>query len=362
MGRDLAQRAEQQVQRQGEGKSLQAQLFEMEKQFQLAMPRGVEAVQLIRDVMTCMRQTPKLAMCDAPSILGAAMTCAQLGLRPGVGALGQAWILPFYDNKTRGQRAQLIIGYKGYVELGHRSDRIASLHSRIVYENDVFDIEYGAAEDKWVHKPCLDGPRGEAKLFYAVGRLANGGYSLTDPMTVADMEAHRDRFAMAKTREGKIVGPWVDHFDSMGKKTMLLRLMALMPKSTEIQRAIDNDGSVRVDLSHGAIDTPDHIDGEVIGDAVDEPIAQGGDGRPARETVQVSSTSQADDPRAEVRYVAQSDLPKLANIRKAERYDDAEAWADYVFAATGERVTDDSQLSFDGARKIIELFNEDGAK
>lgn len=270
MARDLAQRARQSVEQQANGKDLRQQLVRMQEQFQRAMPRGSEAIQLIRDVMTCMSQTPKLALCDAPSVLGAAMTCAQLGLRPGVGALGHAWILPFWDRKSGGQRAQLIIGYKGYVELGHRSDRIASLHSRIVYTNDRFSVKYGAAEDEWIHEPCLEGPRGEARLFYAVGRLANGGYSLTDPMTVVDMAAHRDRFAMARNREGKIVGPWVDHFDSMGQKTMLLRLMALMPKSTDIQRAMDNDGSVRMDLSEGAIDTPTHIDGEVIGDPVDE--------------------------------------------------------------------------------------------
>lgn len=360
MARDLAQRAEQAVAKKDEGKSLQAQLFEMERQFQLAMPKGVEAVQLIRDVMTCMRQTPKLALCDAPSILGAAMTCAQLGLRPGVGALGHAWILPFYDNKAKGQKAQLIIGYKGYVELGHRSDRIASLHSRIVYANDMFDIEYGAAEDKWVHRPNLDGPRGDAKLFYAVGRLANGGYSLTDPMTVADMQQHRDRFAMAKY-QGEVIGPWRDHFDSMGKKTMLLRLMALMPKSTEIQRAMDNDGSVRVDLSAGAIDTPTHIDGEVIGEAVDEPIESAAERRPARESVQVSSRGPVDEPPADVQMAGQSELAKLTNIRAAERYDEDEAWFDYIHAATGARVTSDGQLTYEQARIVIDLFNEEAS-
>ena len=277
MARDLATRAEQSVAQQEQGDarppSLQQQLVKMEAQFQRAMPRGAEAVQLIRDVMTCVSQTPKLATCEPRSILGAAMTCAQLGLRPGVGALGHAWILPFWDKKLElpngakgGNRAQLIIGYKGYVELGHRSDKIASLNSRIVYANDEFDVEYGAAADRWVHKPYFtigQNESGPARLFYAVGRLANGGYSLTDPMTVADMEKHRDKFAMAKY-QGKVIGPWADHFDAMAQKTMLLRLMALMPKSTEIQRAMDNDGAVRLDLAPDAIDTPTYVDGEVI--------------------------------------------------------------------------------------------------
>ncbi len=354
MARDLAKRAEQaSVQRQdGDGPSLQQQLLQMEVQFQRAMPRGTEAVQLIRDVMTCMRQTPKLAQCDAPSILGAAMTCAQLGLRPGVGALGHAWILPFWDKKTSGQRAQLIIGYKGYVELGHRSDRIASLHSRIVYSNDLFDIEYGAAEDKWIHKPFLDGPRGEARLFYAVGRLSNGGYSLTDPLTVADMETHRDRFAMAKS-QGKVIGPWADHFDAMGQKTMLLRLMALMPKSTEIQRAMDNDGAVRMDLSEGAIDTPTHIDGEVIDEPGDEPIE--------REVIEVASAPQAaspDEPASGARLLSANRVAAVISALVTDKYETTASQLEHLTNLLGHPVVAIEKLTAADADRVISILTE----
>lgn len=378
MAKDLAQRAEQAVQQRQRGdddESLQKQLVKMEAQFQRAMPKGGEAVQLIRDVMTCMSNTPKLALCEPKSVLGAAMTCAQLGLRPGVGALGHAWILPFWDSRLEvpgqrgrgGNRAQLIIGYKGYVELGHRSDQIASLHSRVVYSNDVFDIEYGAAEDKWIHKPCLDGPRGEARLFYAVGRLANGGYSLTDPMTVADMEAHRDKFAMAKNREGQVIGPWRDHFDAMAKKTMLLRLMALMPKSTELQRAMDNDGSVRVELSPDAIDTPEHIDGEVIGEAVDTPIEEP---TPEREVITVQATpargrrsaAQDAEPQTGEVLATPEQLAKLDNIRAAEKYDTDEEWFGFISDVAGVQATARNQITADEADRVIALFNEAAAQ
>ncbi|CPR79508.1 recombination protein RecT [Mycobacteroides abscessus] len=242
---------------------LPAQIRKMEQAFQLAMPRGTEAKQLIRDALTCLQTNPKLAECEQKSLLGALMTCAQLGLRPGVGALGHAYLLPFWDGKTRGQKAQLVIGYQGYVELAHRSGRIASIHARTVYSNDEFYIEYGASEDKWVHRPCIDGSRGEPRLFYAVGRTIEGGYSITDPMTVADMEAYRDKHATARNREGKIFGPWVDHFEAMAHKTMVRKLMKLLPKSTEIVRAMAQDDGIRVDLGASAIDDkPDYIDGE----------------------------------------------------------------------------------------------------
>jgi recombination protein RecT len=63
------------------------------------------------------------------------------------------------------------------------------------------------------------------------------------------VEKHRDRFASAKNREGKIFGPWVDDFDSMALKTMVRMLAKWMPKSTEFAAAISADEGVRVDLS-----------------------------------------------------------------------------------------------------------------
>ena len=43
------------------GLTLQTQIREMESQFALAMPKGLEAAQLVRDALTCLRQTPNLA-------------------------------------------------------------------------------------------------------------------------------------------------------------------------------------------------------------------------------------------------------------------------------------------------------------
>lgn len=277
MGRDLAQRTQQRVAERTDNapaereKSIYDDVRDMEKQFALAMPKGAEATQLVRDAITCIRATPKLLECERMSVLGSLMTCAQLGLRPGVGVLGHAYLLPFWDGKSRSHKAQLVIGYQGYVELAYRSGKVKSIAARTVYTNDVFEIEYGAAEDRWVHKPCIDGPRGEPRLFYAVGRTVDGGYYLTDPMTVADMERYRDKHATARRKDGVIFGPWVDHFEGMAQKTMVRKLMKLMPKSTELVRAIAQDDGVRLNVSPDAVDRepvfvepePEPVDAEV---------------------------------------------------------------------------------------------------
>lgn len=228
----------------------------MEHQFALAAPKGVEAAQIVRDVLTAISRTPKLADCVPASVLGGAMTCAQLGLRLGVGGLDHAWLLPFWDSRfewvdetgrtRRGANvAQLIIGYKGLSELAQRSGRIESLSMRTVHANDHFEYEYGINETL-VHRPA-QGDRGEVTHYYAVARYLPSGHSF-EVMTKAEAEHHRDRFAMAKKRDGSIVGPWRDHFDAMALKTAVRRLSKLMPKATDLAMAMHADETVRVNL------------------------------------------------------------------------------------------------------------------
>lgn len=230
-------------------KTLAQQIKAMTPDFQLAMPKGAEATQLVRDALTCMRNTRDLAKCDAQSVLGALMTIAQLGLRPAV--LGHAWPLPYWDRHANdgkgGYRAQVIIGYQGYIDLAYRSDRVRSIVARTVYERDSFHIAYYADADELIHRPYTDGPRGEATKYYAVARLNGDAYILTDPMSRQEMEAHRDKYA-PRNKQKEIVGPWVNHFGAMALKTMILRLKT-MPRSTEMATALAVDNGVRLDLN-----------------------------------------------------------------------------------------------------------------
>jgi recombination protein RecT len=236
----------------------------MEAQFQLAMPRGAEATQLVRDALTALRTNPKLGECEQASVLGSLMTCAQLGLRPGV--LGHAWLLPFWDKKARIHKSQLVIGYQGLIELAHRSGQIKSLIARTVYANDEFDVDYGIA-DTLVHKPALFGDRGEPIAYYAVAKFVSGGYAFM-VITHTEMLAYRDRHATARTREGKVFGPWVDHFEGMAHKTCVRQLAKYMPKSTELAVAIAADEGVRIDLTPttGPEEATEHpvYEGEVV--------------------------------------------------------------------------------------------------
>lgn len=244
---------------------LKDNIRKLEDQFQMAMPKGVEAKQLVRDALTIISANPKLLECQPASVYGSLMTCAQLGLRPGV--LGQAWILPM---RIKGQlKGQLIVGYQGFIALAHRSKDIASISARIVYERDIFDYEFGL-EDRLVHKPTMGKDRGDAIAYYCIIKTQSGG-TLWDVLSRNDAEAHRDKFAMAKTQNG-LVGPWKDHFDAMALKTVILRVLKLAPRSTDLMAAMAADESFRLDTNPTADlvdvsvreDDANIVDGELV--------------------------------------------------------------------------------------------------
>lgn len=252
MASDIANRAQQNLAKADKAQTPRQLIESMIPQFQMAMPKGVEATQLARDAMSVLSANPTLSRLNDPtSFLGALMTCAQLGLRPGVGALGQAYIIPFKG------KAQFILGYQGMIELANRSGQIAAISAHAVHENDEFSLEYGI-EDKLIHRPQIKGPRGAVYGYYAVGKRTNGGYSFVY-MSKEECEAHRDKFALSQN------GPWKAHFDQMALKTVIRKLFTFLPRSTEIQNAIVSDSTTRVDIRPDA-DLAEVVEHDVIVD------------------------------------------------------------------------------------------------
>lgn len=261
----------------------------MKEQFAMAMPKGAEAEQLVRDAITAVRTTKNLDRCDSQSVLGALMTTAQLGLRPNV--MGQAFVLPFWDSNFQtvdesgrprkgGYRAQFVPGYKGLVQLAYRHPLVTTVIGRTVRDGDHFDVDFGLA-DKLEHKPALDPDAvpGEDTHYYAMWK-GDGGHGFW-VMTRGEARAYRDKYA-SRNKEGKIVGPWAtdDGFPGMAIKSCLRQLSKWMPASTELVAAVAADGQVRTDLTPDALPTdPDVIDGHVVDDTAehheDEPAGAG---------------------------------------------------------------------------------------
>lgn len=252
MAGNLAQRVKQQnnqqvQQRQPQSNTLEQQVKAMEAQFKLAMPRGADAAQLVRDSITVLRQNPKLMQCDPGSFLGALMQCAQLGLRPGIGALQQAHVLPFWNARERRFDAQFIIGYQGMLDLANRSGEIDYVTAQMVCRNDEFIPDPMTGKNR--HSYPVTGTRGDVIGYYCVFYRKGSDRGQMLYMSKEDMENHRDLHAKAKKKDGTIFGPWADNFDAMALKTTIRLNFKYMPKSTQIENALVADESVRYDLT-----------------------------------------------------------------------------------------------------------------
>lgn len=249
-----------------------------------ALPRHLNPERLARIALTEVRRTPLLAECTTASLGGALMTCAQLGLEPGVG--GEAYLLPFKNSRENTYEVQLIIGYQGMAKLFWQSPLAKSLDAQAVFPEDEFEYEYGLTP-KLRHVPSLDRPSSsQAKCYYAVATTTSGGSAFV-VLSRADVERFRKR------GRGGDRGPWVSDYDAMAKKTCIRQLFKLIPKQAELALAVANDETVRIDYRNDlAAITPVHvseidpaetdiIDPPAAGGAVDEP-----EGREVRRTLE----------------------------------------------------------------------------
>jgi recombination protein RecT len=203
-------------------------------QMALALPKTLTADRLIRIVLTECRKTPELRRCNQASFFGAVLQCAQLGLEPG-SALGHCYLLPYGNGKAKDglPNCQLIIGYRGMIDLARRSGQIVSINAYCVHEKDEFIYELGLHPDI-KHRPSAMANRGPVTFVYAVAQLQGGGVQF-EVMSRAEIEAVRSQ-SKAGTR-----GPWVTHWEEMARKTVVRRLFKYLPVSTEALRAVEVD-------------------------------------------------------------------------------------------------------------------------
>ena len=237
------------------------------------MPKSMTPDRLTRIVMTECRKTPALLKCAPESFYGAVLQCAALGLEPG-SALGHCYLLPFGNGKDRNGRpnAQLIIGYRGMIDLARRSGQIISLQAWTVHAQDTFNYQLGLEPDIQ-HVPASTADRGPVTHVYAVAKLKGGGIQF-EVMSRAEIEKVRS------TSKAGNSGPWASHWDEMAKKTVIRRLFKYLPVSIEAVRAVEIDE--KTDRGEATTDQ-DFLDAEFIekGDFNDAPQIEAAPEEPA---------------------------------------------------------------------------------
>lgn len=199
---------------------------QFKKQLALAVPKHLSADRMARIAATEVRKTPALLNTTPASFLGAVMQSAQLGLEPG-SALGQAYLVPY------GNQCQLILGYRGMIDLARRSGQVLSLSAFAVHEGDDFNYQLGLHPDIH-HVPSCEADRVKKPItfVYAVATLRGGGYQF-EVMSRAEVEAVK---AKAKSKN-----VWNSYFEQMALKTVIRRLFKYLPVSIEALQVANVD-------------------------------------------------------------------------------------------------------------------------
>ncbi len=307
--------------------------------FQQIVPRHLNPDRLLRVMAHACYKVPKLYDCEPVTLLGAMMAAASLGLEPNT-PLGHAYLIPFESRRKvkdpKGGRdrwetkvdVQLIIGYRGYIDLARRSGSLVSIHADVVYKGDEFSFEYGS-DMHLRHRPkgLRDGRTPE--WAYAHAKLADGqAFEVLPYPQVLKIRDNSQgyRAALAAREAAKEPGqewkrktwdtsPWVAFEHEMAVKTMVRQVAKWLPMSLEFANAAALDSmseAGRVDFGAIAQDPEGAlIDVETV--TRDAPAAE-----PEQESAQEDTGQQQAEKPAQAEADAQETTEEGRQAAQAE--------------------------------------------
>lgn len=207
------------------------------------LPKHMTPERMARVAITAITRNPKLADCDQASFFRCLMDLSAWGLEPDG---RRAHLIPFNNTKTRTVECQLILDYKGIVELCYRSGVVESIHADVIREGDLFGYDMGAITRHVPHWLRTDDekPEESGKVIGAYCTIQlKGGVIKTEVMPKVDIEAIRARSRASGS------GPWTTDWNEMAKKTVFRRASKWIPLSAEIRDVVDYDDDT-LDLEH----------------------------------------------------------------------------------------------------------------
>lgn len=227
--------------------SVENQIMQMKTEFARAIGGATpqeqqrRAERFARVCVTAFRQNPELQKSSPASILGAMMTCAQLGLEPNTPS-GLAYLIPRWNGKLRSMECQFQVGYRGLLELMYRSGAIASINADVVYRQEIeaglFTYTSGIRPSIEHRIDLLDGSARTGNPQDIVAAYACAVLKSGEP--VIRVVPRRD-IDKAMAMSGGKSGPsavWKSHYAEMAIKTAIHRLAKWLP-TTRVDEAME---------------------------------------------------------------------------------------------------------------------------
>lgn len=167
-----------------------------------------------------MSAEPKFNKCTEESVQQALMSASMIGLSLSP-QLQHLYLIP------RGNKATLLVSYKGMMEVVNRDGHVVSVKSKVVYGNEAFEYIEGTTTEIR-HKIIADAKkRGPMVGAYCVAKLPDG------ELLVEYMDSEMmNRVKNASESKNSDYSPWNKWPEEMWKKSVTRRAWKYWPKSS----------------------------------------------------------------------------------------------------------------------------------
>ncbi len=208
--------------------SVETLLVQARTQIVKYLPRHLDADKMIYVALETVRADSFLRQCEPLSIVQAVLEASQLGLMLG-NKLGHAYLVPRRDKKANNiLKCQLLIGYRGFIALAHRTGKVSSIFPAIVHQGDQFSLKLGTGR-QLSHVPLLDvSKRGDWIGAYAVVEFRDGRTDF-EWMTRHEIE----KVKQCSESACEAWSPWRRFEDEMIKKSPIRRMAKRLCLSSE---------------------------------------------------------------------------------------------------------------------------------
>lgn len=204
-----------------------------------------KAEKYLSSALSLYNSSPELKRCEPNSIMAGIGQAALLNL-PLNQSFGCAYLVPM------GNKAQFIVGYKGYIRMMMNSNMYKSIVMVPVREGEITN---------W-NKFTETYETGEAKSDAIVGFFARfelrNGFAKALYMTKEEVDAHAKKFS--KGGFG-----WKNHYEAMGIKTVFLKIVKFAPMTEELQMALESDSKIMEKVAEDG--TPEFVDIDIEADS-----------------------------------------------------------------------------------------------
>lgn len=233
-----------------------------------------KATRFIASITSAVATNPALQECEPSSVVAGALVGEALELSPSP-VLGEYYLVPFKNSKEGVTKAQMQIGYKGYLHLAIRSGQYKDIDVFEIHEGEFkgrdketgkFKFEFIENEAERLSKPVI-GYMGYFELL--------NGFRKTLYISKEEMEQHANTYSKAfnledykKLQAGQIPEKdlwkyssfWYKNFDTMAFKTVLRQLISKWGiMSIQLQEAFTKDMAVMKDNgNYEYVDSPNY--------------------------------------------------------------------------------------------------------